>query len=95
MTTNSTVTVVRIERDRPVHISDVIRQLLPDYLPDVAIARISTRSASETADVVDKLVTYERATFTTDTWVKAAGFIAINASRCSPGVKMSEDAKWI
>jgi subtilisin-like proprotein convertase family protein len=47
----------------------------PDYLPDLAIARISTRSAAETTDVVDKLLTYERATFPTTAWAKLAGFI--------------------
>ncbi|UCF67781.1 MAG: hypothetical protein JSV80_00320 [Acidobacteriota bacterium] len=46
-----------------------------DYLPDVAIARISTRSAAETSDVVDKLLAYERVLFATDDWVKRAGFI--------------------
>jgi len=46
-----------------------------DYLPDVAIARISTRTGEETADVVEKLLTYEQATFPTDDWIKDAGFI--------------------
>lgn len=46
-----------------------------DYLPDLAIARISTRTATETTDVVDKLILYEKATFTTDIWAKKAGFI--------------------
>ncbi|MBP7147104.1 MAG: choice-of-anchor J domain-containing protein [Acidobacteria bacterium] len=46
-----------------------------DYLPDVAIARISTRNVSETQDVVDKLLLYERASFATTGWIKKAGFI--------------------
>jgi subtilisin-like proprotein convertase family protein len=52
----------------------------PDYLPDVAVARISTRTPSETATVVDKLLTYEQATFTSDTWIKTAGFIGTSDS---------------
>ncbi len=51
-----------------------------DYLPDVAIARISTRTAQETTDVVDKLMLYEKATFTVDGWVKKAGFIGTSDS---------------
>ncbi len=51
-----------------------------DYLPDVEIARISTRSAQETEDVVDKLLTYEKATFAGETWVKRAGFIGTSDS---------------
>jgi subtilisin-like proprotein convertase family protein len=51
-----------------------------DYLPEVAIARISTRTAQETANVVDKLLTYERATFTQTDWAITAGFIATNDS---------------
>ncbi len=51
-----------------------------DYLPDLGIARISTRSAAETSDVVDKLVTYERATFASNTWVKRAGFVGTSDS---------------
>lgn len=31
MTTSTAVTVVRIQRDRPVHISELIRHLLPEY----------------------------------------------------------------
>jgi subtilisin-like proprotein convertase family protein len=46
-----------------------------DYLPELAIARISTRSPQQTTDVVDKLLTYEQATFATDIWIKKAGFI--------------------
>lgn len=46
-----------------------------DYLPDVEIARISTRSAAETTDVVEKLLLYEKATFAATAWVKNAGFI--------------------
>jgi uncharacterized repeat protein (TIGR01451 family) len=46
-----------------------------DYLPELPIARISTRSAAETSDVVDKLMTYERVLFDTDIWIKKAGFI--------------------
>ena len=52
----------------------------PDYLPDAAISRISTRSAAETSDVVDKLTTYERATFASNTWIKRAGFIGTSDS---------------
>ncbi len=51
-----------------------------DYLPDLAISRISTRTASETSDVVDKLMTYERATFANDNWTKRAGFIGTGDS---------------
>ena len=51
-----------------------------DYFPDVAIARISTRSAAETTNVVDKLLTYERATFIDDTWAKKTGFIGTSDS---------------
>ncbi len=46
-----------------------------DYLPDLAIARISTRTAAETTNVIDKLVLYEKATFTEDIWAKKSGFI--------------------
>jgi subtilisin-like proprotein convertase family protein len=52
----------------------------PDYLPDVAVARISTRTPGETADVVNKLLTYERATFGATEWIKTAGFIGTNDS---------------
>jgi subtilisin-like proprotein convertase family protein len=52
----------------------------PDFLPDIAVARISTRTAGETADVVDKLLTYERALFLSDAWIKTAGFIGTNDS---------------
>ncbi len=51
-----------------------------DYLPDVAIARISTRSAQETTDVVDKLMTYEKATFSSTAWIKDSGFIGTKDS---------------
>ena len=46
-----------------------------DYLPDLAVSRISTRTAAETTDVIDKLVLYEKAAFAADTWAKKAGFI--------------------
>ena len=46
-----------------------------DYLPEIAVARISTRSLQETTDVVNKLMTYEQATFSSDAWVKDCGFI--------------------
>ncbi len=46
-----------------------------DYLPDAAIARISTRTSAETQDVVDKLMPYEKATFATSAWIKKSGFI--------------------
>ena len=46
----------------------------PDYLPDLAISRISTRTAEQTTDVVDKLLTYERATFASASWIPRAGF---------------------
>jgi hypothetical protein len=52
----------------------------PDYLPDVGISRISTRSVAETENVVDKLMTYERATFASDDWTKRAGFIGTSDS---------------
>ncbi len=51
-----------------------------DYLPDVEIARISTRTAEETQNVVDKLLLYEKATFTATTWIKKAGFIGTSDS---------------
>jgi subtilisin-like proprotein convertase family protein len=52
----------------------------PDYLPDLAIARISTRTTAETTNVVNKLLTYERATFLDDVWAKKAGFIGTSDS---------------
>lgn len=51
-----------------------------DYLPELAIARISTRSAAETQAVVDKLMTYEKATFAADAWTKTSGFIGTSDS---------------
>lgn len=51
-----------------------------DYLPDLAIARISTRSAAETQAVVDKLLLYEKATFPNNAWIKKAGFIGTSDS---------------
>ncbi|MCP3979687.1 MAG: hypothetical protein GY716_10230 [bacterium] len=51
-----------------------------DYLPDVAVARISTRTPAETAVVVDKLLTYERAAFADESWIKRVGFIGTNDS---------------
>lgn len=51
-----------------------------DYLPDLAIARISTRSPEETTAVVNKLMTYEKATFPSTAWVKKAGFIGTSDS---------------
>jgi subtilisin-like proprotein convertase family protein len=51
-----------------------------DYLPEVAVARISTRTAQETTDAVNKLLTYERATFSTTGWIKRAGFIGTEDS---------------
>lgn len=51
-----------------------------DYLPEIAVARISTRTAAETTEVVDKLLTYERATFATDDWTKTVGFIGTSDS---------------
>lgn len=51
-----------------------------DYLPDLAIARISTRTAAETQTVVGKLMTYEKATFAASSWVKKAGFIGTEDS---------------
>lgn len=51
-----------------------------DFLPDIAVARISTRTAAETADVVDKLLTYQRATFASDAWTKRAGFVGTSDS---------------
>jgi subtilisin-like proprotein convertase family protein len=51
-----------------------------DYLPDVAIARISVRTADETSAVVDKLLTYQRATFATGAWIKRGGFIGTSDS---------------
>ncbi len=51
-----------------------------DYLPDAAISRISTRSAEETTHVVDKLLSYERATFTSSDWTKRAGFVGTKDS---------------
>jgi hypothetical protein len=47
----------------------------PDYLPDIGVARISTRTAAETEAVVDKLLTYQKATFASDAWTRRAGFI--------------------
>ncbi|MCE5247790.1 C25 family cysteine peptidase [bacterium] len=46
-----------------------------DYLPDLAIARISTQTAAETTNVVNKLLMYERATFPTTAWLSKAGFV--------------------
>lgn len=51
-----------------------------DYLPDLGISRISTRSAAETSDVVDKLLTYQQATFTSEDWTKRTGFIGTSDS---------------
>lgn len=51
-----------------------------DYLPDLAIARISTQTAQETTNVVNKLLTYEKATTATEAWVKKAGFIGTSDS---------------
>ncbi len=46
-----------------------------DYLPDLAIARISTATSAETTNVIDKLMLYEKATFAEDIWIKKTGFI--------------------
>ncbi len=51
-----------------------------DYLPDLAIARISTRTAAETQAVVTKLMTYEKATFATSAWIKKTGFVGTEDS---------------
>ncbi len=46
-----------------------------DYLADLAVARISVRTAQQAQDVVDKLMTYERASFPATAWIKRTGFI--------------------
>lgn len=51
-----------------------------DYLPDLAIARISSRSTQETSDVVGKLLTYEKASFAASAWIKDASFIGTSDS---------------
>lgn len=51
-----------------------------DYLPDIAEARISVRTEEQANDVIDKIMTYERATFPSTGWVKKAGFIGTGDS---------------
>jgi hypothetical protein len=46
-----------------------------DYLADLAVARISVRTAQQASDVVDKILTYERATFPSTGWIKKSGFV--------------------
>lgn len=46
-----------------------------DYLPDIAVSRISVRTEQQAAAVIDKIMTYEQAAFPGSGWVKKAGFI--------------------
>ena len=46
-----------------------------DFLADMAVARVSVRTAQQAADVVDKILTYERATFPSSSWIKKSGFV--------------------
>ena len=48
----------------------------PDYLPDVWIGRLSVSSEAEAAEVVGRIVDYERTEFTSSGWLKKATFIA-------------------
>ncbi len=46
-----------------------------DYLADIAVARVSVRTAQQATDVADKLLAYERATFASTGWIKKTGFV--------------------
>ena len=62
-----------------------------DYLPDLAIARISTQTAAETTNVVNKLLMYERATFPTTAWLSKAGFVGTQQAEYITTIETTHD----
>lgn len=48
-----------------------------DYLPDIAVGRISVKNCSETSDIVDKIVNYEKNPYLNETdWYKKAMLVS-------------------